>query len=84
MNPLQSTEESLATMQATIKTVFDLLQQRLNNRIEALNALESAHLDNIPDKVKEMREIEAAKIRAVMQEQKDLITILKSIFPDGR
>ncbi len=79
-----STEEQLKIMQATIKTVFDLLQDRLNNKVEALNSLESAHMDNIPDQVKQMREIEAGKIRAVMQEQKDLITILKAMFPNGR
>lgn len=83
MNQSISSDEKLKVMNATIKTVFDLLQQRLNNRVEILSAMDSAHLDNLPDKVKEMREIEAGKIRAVMQEQKDLLTILKSIFPDG-
>ena len=78
-----SSDEKLKVMNATIKTVFDLLQQRLNNRVEILNAMDSAHVENLPDKVREMREIEAGKNRAVMEEQKDLITILKSIFPDG-
>jgi hypothetical protein len=78
-----SADDQIKIMQATIKTVFDLLQDRLNNRVEALNALENAHMDNIPDQVKQMREVEAGKIRAVMQEQKDLITILKAIFPQN-
>lgn len=83
MNSNPSADDQLKVMQATIKTVFDLLQARLNNKVEALNSLEGAHMDNIPDSVKVKREEEAGKIRAVMQEQKDLLTILKAIFPDA-
>ena len=84
MKPEQLTaEEKIKLMNATMKTVFDLLQSRLANQLETLNSLENAHMDNIPDEVKKMREIEAGKIRAVMQEQKDLVTILKALFPNG-
>jgi hypothetical protein len=78
-----STEEQLKLMNATMKTVFDLIEARLANQVETLNSLENAHMDNIPDEVKKMREIEAGKIRAVMQEQKDLKTILKAMFPNA-
>lgn len=80
-----SNDEILKAMQATITTIKDLLNKRLGNQVEALNAISNApSLDSIPEKVKEMREIEAGKIRAVMQEQKDLITIINALFPDGQ
>jgi predicted amidohydrolase len=70
-------------MADTAKHLNDMIQKRLNNRVEALNTLESSPMDNLPDEVKKMREIEAGKIRAVMQEQKDLIEIVKILFPDA-
>lgn len=80
-----SNDEILKAMQATITTIKDLLNKRLGNQVEALNAISNApSLDSIPESVKEMREIEAGKIRAVMQEQKDLITIINALFPDGQ
>jgi len=65
------------------KQLKDIIQGRLNNRLEAVNTLQGSSLDNVPDEVKKMREIEAGKIRAVMQEQKDLIELIKSIYPDA-
>lgn len=78
-----NTEEKLKIMNATIKPVMNLLQNRLNNRIDALNAFATTTLDNIPAEIQKMREDEASKIRAVMQEQRDLIDILKVMYPDA-
>lgn len=76
-------KDKMKVMEATIQTVFDLLQRRLTNNVEAVNAISIAPMDNLSEKIKEMREVEAGKIRAVMQEQKDLITILKALFPSN-
>jgi len=83
MNNQLPTNEKLKIMADTAKHLNDMIQKRLNNRVEALNTLESSPMDNLPDEVKKMREIEAGKIRAVMQEQKDLIEIVKILFPDA-
>lgn len=75
-------KKQIEIMAATVKSIKDLLQRRLNNKVDALTALQSQPLDNIPDIIQKMREDEAAKIRAVMQEQKDLIEIINAMFPD--
>lgn len=74
-------KEYIAIM-ATVKTIKDLLQKRLNNKVELLNTLQSQPLENIPDAVKLKREEEASRVRAVMQEQKDLIEIINALFPN--
>ena len=68
-------------MSDTAQHLIDMVQKRLNNRVDALNALSSTPMDYISDEVKKMREIEAGKIRSVMQEQKDLIDIMNLLFP---
>lgn len=75
------TEEKIKIMSDTTQHLIDMVQKRLNNRVEALNSLENSPLENIPDEVKKMREIEAGKIRAVMEEQKDLVDIMRVLFP---
>lgn len=67
---------------ATVKTIKDLLQKRLSNKVELLNTLQSQPLENIPDAVKLKREEEASRVLAVMQEQKDLIEIINALFPN--
>lgn len=74
--------KELEIMAATVKTIKDLLQKRLNNKVDLLNTLQSQPLDNIPDAVKLKREEEASRVRAVMQEQKDLIEIINALFPN--
>jgi len=76
--------EKSKIMADTAKHLVSMIQNRLNNRIEALNTLQASPMDSVPDNVKEMREIEAGKVRAVMQEQKDLIEIIKMLFPDAK
>jgi uncharacterized membrane protein len=75
--------DKFQTMTEAAKQIKDIIQGRLNNRLEALNTLSGSSLDNVPDEVKKMREIEAGKIRAVVQEQKDLIELIKSIYPNA-
>jgi hypothetical protein len=65
------------------KQLKDIIQGRLNTRLDAVNTLQGSSLDNVPDEVKKMREIEAGKTRAVMQEQRDLIELIKTIYPDA-
>lgn len=67
---------------ATVKTIKDLLHKRMMNKVELLTTLTGAPLDNIPEAVQLKREEEAAKVRAVIQEQKDLIEIINSLFPE--
>lgn len=74
-------KEYIAIM-ATVKTIKELLQKRLHNKVELLNTLQSQPLDNIPDAIQKMREEEASRVRAVMQEQKDLIEIINALFPN--
>lgn len=68
---------------ATVKTIKDLLNKRMMNKVELLTTLSSASLDNIPSAVQMKREEEAAIVRAVIQEQKDLIEIINALFPDS-
>lgn len=74
-------QEKLMIMQATIGNVKDLLQKRLNSRIEMMNTLVTSPLDGLPEKVQELREREAEKTRAVITEQKDLLELLNMLFP---
>lgn len=73
--------ENVKLMAEISQTIINVIQSRQSSRVKALTALASSPMDNIPDEVKKMREIEAAKIRAVMQEQDDLIDICKMLFP---
>ncbi len=59
-----------------------MLQKRMNSRIELVNTLLNSPLDSaLPESVKEMREREAEKLRAVIQEQKDLLELIEVLFP---
>ena len=74
-------EEKFKIMAATIENVKDLLSKRLNNRITMLETLASSPMDGLPEKVQELREREAEKTRAVINEQKDIIELLNMLFP---
>jgi predicted metal-dependent hydrolase len=76
-------KEKLEIMSATVKPIIDLLQTRMNKRVEILTTLSTNNLDSIPESVRKMREEECAKIRAVIQEQSDLIEIIKVLYPNG-
>jgi len=72
--------KQLEIMSATVNSIKDLLEKRLSNRLDALQAISSSSLDNVPEIVQKMREDEASKIRAVIQEQRDILDIIKSLF----
>jgi len=74
-------EEKLKVMAATIENVKDLLTKRLNHRITMLDTLATSPMDGLPEKVQELREREAEKTRAVINEQKDIIELLNMLFP---
>lgn len=77
-------QEKIAIMATTANQLVTMIQARLGNRMQALTALTAISdnpIDNSPVEVKQMREIEASKIRAVMQEQNDTIAIIKMLFP---
>lgn len=76
-----SNEEKIKAMAETAQSLIDMIQKRMSTRLNTLNSLASSALDNVPDEVKQMREIESSKIRAVMQEQSDLIEVIKLLFP---
>lgn len=70
-------------MAEPVKRIKELLQGRMNSRIEALKAFEPSNLNSLPDDVKMEREKEASRIRAVVQEEKDLIEIISIMYPDA-
>lgn len=75
-------KQRLEIMAETVGTFKTLLTKRLNNKVELLNTLQDNISDTTPESIKKMREEEAARVRAVMQEQKDLIEIVNALYPD--
>ena len=69
-------------MGATIHSIKELLEKRVSNRLDALEAIATTPLDNVPESIQKMREEEASKTRAVIQEQRDILDIIKSLFPN--
>lgn len=83
MKSKASEQQKLQIMASTVKPIIDLLHKRMKNRIDTLNTLTNVTLDNVPETVKLKREEEASKLRAVIQEQSDLIEIIESLYPTG-
>jgi BMFP domain-containing protein YqiC len=75
-------KQQLQIMSETVGTFKKLLQSRLSNKVELLNTLQDNISDTTPESIKKMREEEASRVRAVMQEQKDLIDIVNALYPD--
>ena len=73
--------EKAKHMTEAANQLASMIQKRLGNRIEMLNTLGSNAMENVPDEVKKMREEESSKLRAVIQEQKDIVEIIKMLFP---
>ena len=71
----------LEIMSTTVNSITKLLQARLDKRIDALQAIASSSLDTLPESVQTKREDEASKIRAVIQEQRDILDIINHLFP---
>jgi hypothetical protein len=74
-------EEKYRIMEATIQSVKDMLAKRLSSRIDMLNTLATSPMDGLPEKVQELREREAEKTRAIINEQKDILELLNMLFP---
>lgn len=76
--------EQLKIMSDTVKPIIELIQSRIDGRQDALNALAIQPVDsNIPESIKKMREVEARQIRAILQEQKDILSIIKALYPQS-
>lgn len=57
-----------------------LLERRMASRNDTLTGLIPSVLDSpVPDQVKQMREMEASRLRAVIQEQSDIIELIKAL-----
>ena len=76
-----SNDKDLQIMNDIVNTISTIVQNRLNSRTEALEAIASSSGDVIPESILKMREEEAAKIRAVAQEQREILAIIKSVYP---
>lgn len=76
-------EEKWKIMKTAVDPIIKMLDERLNGRLDALTTLANSSLDSVPESVKIKREEEAAKIRAIVQEQRDIIATLKLLYPDA-
>jgi hypothetical protein len=74
-------DKELNLMNDVVNTITSIVQNRLNSRTEALEAIASSSGDVVPESILKMREEEAAKIRAVAQEQREILAIIKSVYP---
>lgn len=81
MQSAKSSQSKTLIMSETAQHLISMIQKRNASRTNALNALHTSPMDGLPDEVVRMREIESASIRAVMQEQIDLIEIISMLFP---
>ena len=72
----------LEAMSATVNSIKKLLEVRLEKRLNALEAISSSPLDGLPETIQSKREDEVAKIRAVVQEQRDILDIINYLFPN--
>lgn len=67
-------------MHETAAQFKDILQSRLDANIKALKALDIV-VGDVPNDVRMLREVESQKLRAVIQEQSDMIQIISIVFP---
>ena len=73
----------LEIMSTTVNSIKKLLQARLDKRLDALQAISLSPLDSLPEIVQSKREDEASKIRAVVQEIRDVLDIINHLFPNA-
>lgn len=84
MEPNTITDElKIKIMAETVKPITDLIQQRLDTRLDMLSTLAGQAIDSVPESIRKMREDESSKIRAVVQEQRDLLATIKALYPNG-
>lgn len=73
--------EKVKLMNEAVERIVEMIQGRLDINESALENGYDSPLDNLPDTVKISREQEASKMRAVKKEQKEIIQIIKLMFP---
>lgn len=78
-------KEKVKLMEATVEPVIKLIEKRLENNMDALDAITPLSIvpTEIPDMIQKMREEEAARIRILIKEQRELLSIIKIMFPHG-
>lgn len=72
--PVNSSEDK-----SGLKTVSELLANRIQSRQQLLDSIVVPALANLPESVVKMREEEAGRIRAVLLEQQEILALIKSI-----
>lgn len=78
-----SDKQKIAIMAQTVKPITDFIEQRLKSRQELLNTLAIQPVDTTPESIRMKREEESAKLRAVIQEQNDILATIKALYPNG-
>lgn len=73
--------DKLQLMTDAVDRIKQMLQDRIDINETALQNGYDSPLDNVPDEVKVLREQEAAKMRAVKKEQRELLQIINLMFP---
>lgn len=76
-------DKALKIMNDTAKSVKTIITKKLANKTSALTGLDFSTLDNINDDVKKMRELQAVRLRAVIEELSDLKEIMDAMYPDA-
>lgn len=70
-------------MAQTANSLVDMIQKRMAKRIAVLNSINISAMDiGLPVEIKNMREMEAARLRAVIEEQSDLIEVIRMLYPN--
>lgn len=76
-----TTDEKLKLMAEVVKPIIQLLDKRMNNKMEALKAYDGPI--NVSDaEIKRMREIEAIKLRHEVDVLRDLKDIVQAMYPN--
>jgi hypothetical protein len=73
----------LKIMSDTVKPITDLIQKRIDSRLDIVATLDDQPLDSVPESIRLKRYEEAAKLRAVIQELRDIQTTINALYPNG-
>jgi hypothetical protein len=76
-----NTKEKIEFMAAVVKPIVSLLDKRMSNKMEALKAYEGP-IKDANDEISRIREIEAVKLRHEVDVLKDLVDIVKAMYPE--
>jgi len=76
-----TTDEKLKLMAETVKPIIQLLDKRMNNKMEALKAYDGP-INHADAEIKRMREIEAMKLRHEVDVLRDLKDIVQAMYPN--